>query len=82
MPREPLSGDTHMPRVQAPSSGASKRFAVSPGREAAGYLHMPAGQSGHFLSPFYAAGHRAWVEGEATPFLSGETRYRLSLEPD
>jgi penicillin amidase len=81
MPHEPLPGDSHMPRVQSPTNGASERFAVSPGREQQGYLHMPTGQSGHFLSPFYASDHRAWVEGRPTPFLPGETRYVLTLEP-
>jgi penicillin amidase len=47
---------------------------VSPGREAAGYLHMPGGQSGHPLSPFYRAGHDAWVRGEPTPFLPASLR--------
>jgi penicillin amidase len=77
----PLPGDWHMPRVQSPSIGASERFAVSPGDEASGYLHMPGGQSGHFLSPFYRAGHEAWVAGRPTGFLPGETRHTLRLAP-
>ena len=63
MPAEPLPGDWSMPRVQSPDFGASERFGVSPGREAEGYLHMPGGQSGHPLSPFYRAGHADWAEG-------------------
>ncbi len=82
MPATPLPGDTHMPRVQRPQMGASERFAVAPGREALGYFHMPAGQSAHPMSPFYDAGHRAWEEGRATPFLPGPARHRLSLTPD
>lgn len=81
MPARPLPGDTHMPRVQAPAMGASERFAVAPGREASGYFHMPGGQSGHPLSPFYEAGHRAWEQGEPTPFLPGPERHRLTLKP-
>jgi penicillin amidase len=81
MPARPLPGDTHMPRVQRPAMGASLRFAVSPGHEASGYFHMPSGQSGHPMSPFYDAGHRAWEEGTPTPFLPGAERYRLSLIP-
>jgi len=81
MPREPLAGDDNMPRVQAPTFGASERFAVAPGAEDQAYLHMPTGQSGHPLSPFYGRGHTAWVEGRPTPFLPGETHYRLTLEP-
>ena len=81
MPARSLPGDTHMPRVQAPAMGASQRFAVIPGREASGYFHMPGGQSGHPMSPFYDAGHRAWVKGEPAPFLPGQERHRLVLKP-
>jgi penicillin amidase len=54
---------------------------VSPGREAEGYGHMPGGQSGHPLSPFWGAGHAAWVRGEPTPFLPGASVHRLALRP-
>ena len=60
---------------------ASERMAVSPGREAEGYFHMPAGQSGHPLSPNYADGHRAWATGEATPFLPGPAVHTLTFQP-
>lgn len=80
-PAVPLPGDTHMPRVQAPDFGASERFAVSPGHEAEGIFQMPGGQSGHPLSPFYRAGHDAWVRGDPTPFLPGKTEHRLTLRP-
>ena len=81
MPDTPLPGDGDMPRVQGPAFGASERFAVSPGREAEGYYQMPGGQSGHPLSPFYRAGHEHWVDGDTAPFLPGEARYRLRIEP-
>jgi penicillin amidase len=79
MPRRALPGDSDMPRVQSPGWGASERFAVSPGREAEGYFHMPAGQSGHPLSPFFGAGHEAWEEGLPTPLLPGPTESVLTL---
>jgi penicillin amidase len=79
MSRDQLPGDGDMPRVQSKSFGASERFAVSPGREAEGYFHMPGGQSGHPLSPYFAAGHEAWVSGEPTPFLPGATKHTLAL---
>lgn len=82
MPTEPLPGDWSTPRVQSPVFGASERFVVSPGLEREGYLHMPGGQSGHPLSPFYRAGHEAWVRGEPTPFLPGPARYTLKLIPE
>ena len=80
MPAEPLSGDVHMPRVQTPTSGASERIVVSPGREEDGYFHMPTGQSGHFMSPHYRDGHEDWVEGRPTPFLPGPPANTLVLQ--
>jgi len=81
MPKDQLPGDSNMPRFQAPSAGASERMTVSPGRESEGLFHMPCGQSGHPLSPFYRAGHEAWVRGEPTPFLPGPTAHTLTLVP-
>jgi penicillin amidase len=79
MPSEPLPGDVNMPRVQEPDRGASERLVISPGDEQNGFFHMPGGQSGHPLSPYYRAGHSAWAHGEATPFLPGQTVHRLTL---
>ncbi|MDD2764501.1 MAG: penicillin acylase family protein [Opitutaceae bacterium] len=81
MPAEPLSGDNDLPRVQSPTFGASERFVVSPGHEEEGIFHMPGGQSGNPLSPFYRAGHEAWSHGEPTPFLPGPTVHTLRLHP-
>ena len=81
MPARSLPGDIHMPRVQGPAMGASERFVVAPGRESSGYFQMPGGQSGHPMSPFYDAGHRAWREGEPAPFLPGPDKHRLTLNP-
>jgi len=81
MPRDPLPGDSFMPRVQGRSFGASQRMVVSPGREDEGIFHMPGGQSGHPMSPYFDAGHGAWVRGEPSPFLPGEPRHRLRLLP-
>jgi penicillin amidase len=80
-PPRPLPGHTDMPRVQSPSSGASERLVVSPGREEEGVFHMPGGQSGHPLSPYYLAGHQDWEEGRPTPLLPGKTAYKLRLVP-
>lgn len=81
MPRTEQPGDAYMPRVQSDTFGASERLAVSPGREAQGYFHMPGGQSGHPLSPFYRAGHDAWASGRPLPFLPGPAEHRLTLRP-
>ena len=80
-PADPLPGDIDLVRVDTDDFGASARMAVAPGREAAGLLHMPGGQSGHPLSPFYLAGHGDWVAGRPTPFLPGPERHRLRLAP-
>ena len=79
MPSRPLPGDSHMPRVQSPTHGASERLVVSPGREDEGLFHMPGGQSGHPLSPYYGAGHEDWEQGRPTPLLPGPTVYTLTL---
>ncbi len=79
MPFAQLPGDNNMPRVQGPAFGASERMVVAPGHEAQGLIHMPGGQSGHPLSPFWGSGHRDWVQGEPTPFLPGETVHTLHL---
>lgn len=81
MPADPLPGSTFSPRVQGRTFGASFRMVVSPGDEVSGLFHMPGGNSGHFLSPFFRAGHADWVEGRAVPLLPGEAVHRLRLHP-
>jgi len=81
MPYDQLPGDSNMPRVQTRGFGASQRLVVSPGHEAEAILHLPGGQSGHPMSPFYRAGHDAWVKGEPTPLLPGPARHTLTLTP-
>jgi penicillin G amidase len=81
MRREPLPGDTYVPRVLTPRTGASERFVVSPGREETGILHMPGGQSGHPLSPHFGDQQRAWVDGTPLPFLPGAPVHVLTLAP-
>ena len=78
-PSDPLPGDMNMPRVQAPSFGASERFVISPGHESDALFEMPGGQSGNPTSPYFLAGHGAWVRGEAAALLPGPTRHRLVL---
>ena len=82
MPSDELPGDTgHVVRAQGPAFGASERLSVSPGHEEQGILQMSGGQSGHPLSPFYGAGHSAWVNGEPTPLLPGAVAHQLTLVP-
>ena len=81
MPIAPTPGDLFTVRMQNRTETASERFVVSPGREAEGILHMPTGQSGHPLSPFYSNSHDAWVKGAGTPLLPGKEAHRLTLTP-
>ena len=81
MPAVPQAGDGRMPRVAQTDFGASQRMVVSPGFEERGILHMPGGQAGHPLSPFWGAGHDAWAEGRPLPFRPGRARWTLRLVP-
>ena len=82
MPAAPQAGDQRMPRVSGPSFGASQRMVVSPGHEEDGIFHMPGGQAGHVLSPYWGAGHDDWAQGRPSPFLPGPTRWTLRLVPE
>ncbi len=83
MPADPLPGGwSDMPRIQGPDYGASERLVVSPGREEQSFFHMPCGQSGHPLSPYYQKGHSDWVEGRASPLLPGPAVGTLILRSD
>lgn len=82
MPGEPVAGDSNLPRVTAPDFGASERLVVAPGHEADAVLHMPGGQSGHPLSPYWGAGHEDWVRGTPTSLLPGPTAHTLRLTPN
>ena len=81
MPAVRMPGDSSMPRVQGTNFGASERLVVSPGRETEGYFQMPGGPVDHPLSPFYGAGHDAWVQGRPQPLLPGVTQHVLRLLP-
>jgi penicillin amidase len=81
MPAEQLPGDSNMPRAQGVAFGASERLVVSPGHEDQAIFEMPGGQSGHPLSPFFRAGHDAWVKGAPTPLLPGPAVHTLTLAP-
>ncbi len=71
----------NMPHVAGNSFGQSERMVVSPGHEEDGIMNMPAGQSGHPLSPYYGAGHDDWLEGKMTPFLPEKTKWSLKIVP-
>ncbi len=81
MPTHPQAGDRSTIRVAGPSYGASQRMIVSPPHLQDAILHMPAGQSGHFLSDDYADSHPFWVAGTPSPLLAGEPRRTLRFVP-
>ncbi len=82
MDKDPQHGDGGtIVRASGPAFGASQRLVVRPGLEEQGLFHMPGGQSGHPLSPFYGAGHDDWLEGKPTPLLPGPGQFRLQLQP-
>ena len=82
MPHIQLSGDNYMPKAQRPKDGISERMIVSPGHEENGIFHMPGGQSGNPISPFYKDGFADWAAGSDSPFLPGPEKYRLVLKPE
>lgn len=81
MPADPLPGDVQMPRIQAPAFGASQRMVVSPAHRDGAIFHLPGGQAGHPLSPYWGAGHEDWAQGRPSAFLPGTPTARLELTP-
>jgi penicillin amidase len=81
MPDQPLPGDLYTPNMHWGANAPSERMIVSPGREAEGMMHMPTGQSGHPLSPYYRNSHPAWVRGDMTPLMPGPPEHLLTLTP-
>jgi penicillin amidase len=74
-----LAGDQHMPRVAGPNFGQSERLTVSPGKEEQGIFNMPAGQSGHPLSPWFMDGRTDWLTGRESPLLPGPAQHTLTF---
>jgi penicillin amidase len=81
MPDVELAGDSHLPRVQSPSGGASQRLVVSPGFEQVGIYHQPGGASGHPLSPYYRAGFDDWAQGNASMLMPGPVVHSIQITP-
>ena len=82
MEESDMAGHPSAVRVMTEGFGASNRMVVIPGREDDGICQIPAGQSGHPASPFYRAGHRAWIEGAALPLVRRAIRSTLTLRPE
>ena len=80
MPTTAMPGDANIINKQKPTHGVSQRLIVSPGYEDKAIFHMPTGQSGHPLSPFFKAGHEHWVKGEPSPLLPMRAKHQLWLK--
>lgn len=82
MPVEPLSGCSFCVRSAGPSFGASERLVVSPGHFDDAILHMPGGQSGHPMSPYYRDQQYYWLKGLPMPLAAGKPEHQLLLKPN
>ncbi|MGH8476079.1 MAG: penicillin acylase family protein, partial [Methylococcales bacterium] len=81
MPEQQYAGCSFCVRVMSTRYSASERMVISPRRQQLGILHMPGGQSGHFLSPHYADQQSYWANGAALPFYSRQADTILRLVP-
>ncbi|TVP79103.1 MAG: hypothetical protein EA352_00990, partial [Gemmatimonadales bacterium] len=82
LPADPLDGWSGTVRANLPDYGQSFRMVARPGDFEAALFQMPGGQSGNPLSPWYRAGHRAWLEGEPAPLAAGPPEHELVLVPE
>lgn len=76
-----LGGCSYCVKVIRQSYGATERMVISPGKSQDGILHMPAGQSGHPLSPHYGDQHRYWVQGRPLRFNPGQAKNTIRFVP-
>jgi penicillin amidase len=81
MPGEALSGCAFCIRAAGPGFGAGERLVVSPGHFDDAILHMPGGQSGQPLSPYYRDQQDYWLKGLPMPLSAGKPEYSLLLQP-
>lgn len=81
MPEDELAGCSACVRVAGPHFGAGERLVVAPAHLDEGLLHMPGGQSGHPLSPYYRDQQDYWVQGLPLGLLAGPSEHRLTLTP-
>ncbi|MGZ4969539.1 MAG: penicillin acylase family protein [Methylobacter sp.] len=82
MPSEALPGCAFCVRATGPGFGASERLVVSPGHFDDAILHMPGGQSGHPLSPYYRDQQNYWLKGLPMLLTAGKPEHALLLQPN
>ncbi|MDO9269111.1 MAG: penicillin acylase family protein [Methylobacter sp.] len=81
MPEEALPGCAFCVRAAGPGFGASQRLVVAPGHFEDAILHMPGGQSGQPLSPYYRDQQDYWLKGLAMALTAGKSEHMLLLQP-
>jgi len=82
MPGEALPGCPFCVRAAGPGFGASERLVVAPGHFDDAILHMPGGQSGHPMSPYYRDQQNYWVKGLPMALAAGKSEHTLLLQPN
>lgn len=80
MPGEALPGCAFCVRAAGPGFGASERLVVSPNHFENALLHMPGGQSGQPLSPYYRDQQRYWLKGLPMALTAGKPEHELVLQ--
>ncbi|MGZ5050169.1 MAG: penicillin acylase family protein [Methylobacter sp.] len=81
MPSQALPGCAFCIRAAGPGFGASERLVAAPGHFDDAILHMPGGQSGHPLSPYYRDQQHYWLKGLPMPLAGGKPEHQLLLSP-
>ncbi|MCK9398152.1 MAG: penicillin acylase family protein, partial [Methylobacter sp.] len=81
MPGEALPGCAFCVRAAGPGFGASERLVAAPGHFEDAILHMPGGQSGQPLSPYYRDQQDYWLKGLPMPLTAGKSEHTLLLQP-
>ncbi|MGZ8184734.1 MAG: penicillin acylase family protein, partial [Methylobacter sp.] len=64
----------------APGFGASERLVVAPNHFEDAILHMPGGQSGQPLSPYYRDQQNYWLKGLPMALMTGKPEHLLLLQ--
>lgn len=82
MERTPISGGAMALKAQAPAGGQMLRLVVNPAHPERATLHLPVGQSGHFLSPHYDDFQSSWIAGETRPLVAGPPESSFKLLPN
>ncbi len=81
MPGEALPGCAFCVRAAGPGFGASERLVVAPNHFEDAILHMPGGQSGHPMSPYYRDQQNYWLKGLPMALAAGKSEHTLLLQP-